>query len=184
MQKDVDILAVLEAVMDRNTHHYRQDFEADRVMIQKAAADPEPERRCLLWLSRPCGTECFYERNAYIRESYAHHAWTYHAGTSGPFAAYAIEITGVRDGRPVGSLYELDFRRHAARVKFQALPVRAVDLVFADGYAACCGYAEYDESIHALTARHGAVAQETLHPEDEDALDALLREDRAGRQAK
>ena len=184
MQEGVDILAVLEAAMDRNTHHYKQDFEADREIIQKAAASPEPERRLLLWLSRPCGTECFYERDAYIRERYAHHAWTYHAGTSGPFAAYAIEITGLRDGKPVGSLCPLDYRRHAAQVNLRALPAQAVSLAFSDGDAACCGYAEYRKNIHALAALHGAVTQMTLHPEDERALDAVLREARAERKGR
>ncbi len=184
MQEGADILAVLEAAMNRNTRHYKQDFEIDREIIRKAAVDPEPERRCLLWLSRPCGTECFFERDAYIRESYAHHAWVYHAGTEGTFAAYAVEITGLRDGKPVGNLYELDFRRHAARLKFQALPAQSVDLVFSDGYAACCGYAEYVKSIYGLAALHGEITRKSLHPEDEHALEAILRKARAERQAE
>lgn len=176
--KDADIFPVLEAAMERNTRHYQSDFQYDRELILQAAAHP---KQYLLWLSRPCGTECFYERDVYIKESYAHHAWVYHAEKRGPCIAYAVEITGLRDGRPVGNLYPLDLQRHAARIKREALSAQTVTLIFSDGAEVCCGYADRNQN---QIARRGEVVGELLHPEDEHTLDAILHNARADRQSK
>ena len=174
--KDADILPILEAAMERNTRHYQSDFQYDRELILGAAAHP---KQYLLWLSRPCGTECFYERDVYIRDSYAHHAWVYHAETRESCIAYAVEVTGLRDGRPMGNLYPLDLRRHAASVKREALPAQTVTLIFSDGAEVRCEYVGYNQT---LTAQHGAVVRELLHPEDEHTLDDILCKVRAERE--
>lgn len=178
----VDILKILEAAVERNTQHYKSDFETDRKLILEAAAQPEPEY--FLWLSRPCGTECFYERDAYIQESYAHHAWIYHAESRKSCIAYAIETLALRDGIPMGNVWPLDLRRHAAEVKSRALHAHMVNLLFDDGYKVCLEYSDYRQNIHHLIAQHGTITERNLLPEDEYALDFILRSVRAERQMK
>ena len=179
-----DILAALEPIMRSNTLHYQSDFDYDQRLILNTAADPEPESRYLLWLSRLCGTECFFERDVYIRENYAHHAWIYHAESSGPCIARAVEVLPLRNGRAMGNLYPLDLRRYAASIKSEAFSARTVSMTFADGFETCCGYENYRESAYSLIARHGAILRQVLHPEDEHALDAVLHRARAERRAK
>ena len=84
----------------------------------------------------------------------------------------------------MGNLYPLDLRRCAAHIAAEAFPARTVSLSFADGFEICCGYEDYRESAYNLTARHGAVTRQVLHPEDERVLDAVLYKTRAERQAK
>lgn len=179
-----DIIAALEPIMLSNTLHYQSDFDYDRELIQTAAGYPEGDIQYFLWMSRPCGTECFLERDVYIRDSYAHHAWIYHAESSGPCIAYAVEVLSLRDGKAMGNLYPLDLRRCAARIAAEAFPARTVSLSFADGFETCCGYEDYRESVYNLAARHGAVTRQVLHPEDERVLDAVLYKTRAERRAK
>ena len=53
-------------------HHPIDDME----MFMEAARHPTEENTHLLWLSRRCGTECFRERDVYLKESQASHTWT------------------------------------------------------------------------------------------------------------
>ena len=71
--ENVDIIASLGAVMELNTEHYKSDFRYDMEMFMEAAQHPTEENTHLLWLSRHCGTECFRERDAYLKESQANH---------------------------------------------------------------------------------------------------------------
>lgn len=128
MLKHVDILSTLEKVMEHNTRFYKSDFQFDRELILKAAAQPV---QYLLWLSRPCGTECFYERDVYLVGSYPHHSWLYHIESGESCVGYAVEVTGLRDGRPVGNLYKLDLRRHAAEVRREAISAQDEDSLVA-----------------------------------------------------
>lgn len=145
--ENVDIIASLGAVMELNTEHYKSDFSYDIKMFMEAARHPTEENTHLLWLSRRCGTECFRERDTYLKESQASHTWTFHATTGDSILAYAVEITGLRDGKVMGNLYELDYRQHAAKLGQQALPIQEVSLKFEDGTEGRYPYEQYNHGI-------------------------------------
>ena len=146
--EDVDIIASLGAVMELNTEHYKSDFRYDMEMFMEAARHPTEENPHLLWLSRRCGTECFRERDTYLKESQASHTWTFHATTGDSILAYAVEITGLRDGKVMGNLYELEYRQHAAKLGQQAFPIQEVSLKFEDGTETRCSYEQYNHGIY------------------------------------
>ncbi len=123
---------------------------------------------------RRCGTECFRERDVYLKESQASHTWAFHATTGTTFLAYAVEITGLRDGKVMGNLYELDYRQHAAKLGQQALPIQEVSLKFEDGTETRCSYEQYDHGIYGMVAEHGKVVSRHYEPESEDALRVCL----------
>lgn len=170
----VDILKTLKTVMLHNTKNYQTDFQYDRQMVLDAVKHFKSERWNFLWMSRPCGTECFYERDVYIRETYAHHAWLYHAENNEYCIAYAVEILASPNGVPLGNLYPLDLRQSAAGIRREALHAHTVRLAFADGYETCVSYPDYRQSIQLLIAGHGAVTDQVMEPEDGHALDAVL----------
>ena len=172
--EDVDIIASLGAVMELNTEHYKSDFRYDMEMFMEAARHPTEENTHLLWLSRRCGTECFRERDVYLKESQASHTWAFHATTGDSILAYAVEITGLRDGKVMGNLYELDYRQHAAKLGQQALPIQEVSLKFEDGTETRCSYEQYNHGIYGMVAEHGKVVSRHYEPESEDALRDLL----------
>ena len=155
--ENVDIIASLGAVMELNTEHYKSDFRYDMEMFMEAAQHPTEENTHLLWLSRHCGTECF-------------------------ILAYAMEITGLQDGKVMGNLYELDYRQHAAKLEQQALPVQEVSLKFEDGTEGRYPYEQYNHGIYGMVAEHGKVVSKHYEPENEDALRGLLTAARQSRQ--
>lgn len=136
MQKfeNVDILACLDAVMKQNTGFYQSDFEIDKEIIHKAAASPDREDRTLLWLSRPSGTHCFRERDVFLKDTRPYNTWKFHGEqTRDRILAYAVELTGIENGKIKGDLYELDYPQHYERVKAKALPADTNALIYEYG---------------------------------------------------
>ena len=50
-----------------------------------------------------------------------------------PYPAYAVELTGVQDGKITGNLYELDYEKHYERVKDNTVDAGTVTLVYEHG---------------------------------------------------
>jgi DNA-binding MurR/RpiR family transcriptional regulator len=80
---DVDILAELSKLVDAHVQHYKEDFEYDRRAIAQAAKAELPEDRTLIWFCRECGTHCFRESQAFIRDTREHTTLRFYAEQSG-----------------------------------------------------------------------------------------------------
>ena len=91
MQKEIDLLSFLSRVTEKNTKHYRSDFLYDSRKLQEAAQAAAPEERCFFWMSRPSGTWCVLEREAFIRGSSAHNIWTHYADEPEGIIAYRVK---------------------------------------------------------------------------------------------
>lgn len=181
--ENVDIIATLGAVMEMNTEHYKTDFKYDIDMFKEAARHPDGENTRLLWLSRQSGTECFKERDVYLIESQAHNSWPYYADRKGEgLRAYAVEITGLENGRVMGNLIELDYRLHAAEVKKDALHVATVNLKYADGTELHLPYKTWDGQRDNLYHQHGELKNIHRSPDYENDLRNTLNAARAERE--
>ena len=117
----IDLPDSLEKIMKKNTMSYQGDFAYDRKELEEAAAkaDTLPFReRTYLWMSRRCGTWCLKERRVYLKATAAYNIWTYYGGWRNErILAYAVEVTGLEDGKVTGNLYPLDYREHVELVK-------------------------------------------------------------------
>lgn len=180
--ENVDVIAALGAVMEINTEHYKSDFKYDIEMFQKAADYPDGDNNRLIWFSRQSGTECFRERSTFIKETSAYNTCQYYAGTKDTILAYAVEITGMEGGKPVGNLYELDYRRQAAQLEKAAQPPAAVTLFLADGTEKRLPYDEYQGSWTVLNDRYGKIDRVRFEVADEGGLQQLLKQARDDRQ--
>jgi hypothetical protein len=67
--EDVDVTASLEAIMKQNTAFYQSDFDIDKEIIKRAAESPNAGDKMLLWFSRPSGTCCIKERDAFLKDT-------------------------------------------------------------------------------------------------------------------
>jgi hypothetical protein len=181
--ENVDVIAALGAVVEINTEHYKSDFKYDIDMFKEAARHPDGENNRFLWLSRQSGTECFRERDVYLIESQAHNSWPYYADRRGEgLRAYAVEITGLENGRVMGTLHELDYRQHAAEVQKSALHVATVSAKYADGTELHLPYKDWDGQRERLYNRHGELKQLRREPENEGSLQAVLNTSRRKRE--
>lgn len=181
--ENVDVTAALGAVMEINTEHYKSDFQYDIEMFQRAATEPDGNNNHLIWFSRQSGTECFVERNTHIKDTSAYNTCQYYADTKDTILAYAVDITGMENGKPMGNLYELDYRKQAAQLKQAAHPPTEVTLFLADGTEKRLPYDEYKNSSGmSLTNRYGTIERLRFEVADERSLQQLLKQARNDRQ--
>lgn len=115
MQKfeNVNLVYVLRQIMNTNTDYYKNDFEYDIKTMSKAAVSNNPDKKRLLFMSRPKGTYCFRESEVFTKDTFAHNAWKFYGQqTDDKILAYAIEITDLKTDCVIGNLYELDYTKH------------------------------------------------------------------------
>ena len=177
--ENVDVLASLEAILKQNTGFYQSDFDIDRQIIAEKAASPNKEDKTLLWLSRPSGTYCFRERDVFIKDTAPNNTWRfYKEQTRDPILAYAVELTGVRDGKIKGNLYELDYEKHYERVKDNTVDAGTVTLVYEQGTREQPAERPFDGYPD---PQLGKFERFEIQPKDPEALQSLLREEKQSR---
>ena len=76
--ENVDVLASLHAILKQNTGFYQSDFDIDREIIARAAANASKEDKTLLWFCRPSGTHCFRERDVFLKDTAPHNTWRFY----------------------------------------------------------------------------------------------------------
>lgn len=177
--ENVDIVASLEAIMKQNTGFYQSDFEIDKEIIQKAAASSNREDKTLLWLSRPSGTHCFRERDVFLKDTAPHNTWRFHKEqTRDRILAYAVELTGIENGKIKGNLYELDYPQHYERVKAKELPADKNILIYEYGRVEKPAKQWFNGNDH---PQYGKFERFEAQPGDPEALRDILQEEKRSR---
>lgn len=133
--KKVGIEYVLDRVLNDNTVSHQSDFDIDKRILINAMESDRQEDKHLLWLSRKHGTHCLNEREVFLKDTPAHNTWIHWAemAKDETFKAFAIYITGSVDGRPNGTVYELDYFKHAEMVKQKSMITDTKVMVFENG---------------------------------------------------
>ena len=178
--ENVDLFASLEAIMKQNTGFYQSDLDIDKEIIAKAAASPHREDKTLLWFCRPSGTHCFRERDVFLKDTAPHNTWRFYMEqTSDRVLAYAIELTGKERGKIKGNLYELDYAKHYERVKEKELPADTVKLIYERGEREIPAGRFFNGNPD---PQLGKFERFEALPNDPDALQSLLQEERRSRE--
>ena len=178
MQKfeNMDLIAALEAIMHQNTAYYQSDFAYDIKMLREAARSDQPEDKLLLWLSRPSGTFCFRERDVLLKDTQAYNTWKFCGEqTHDRILAYAVELTGIVNGKIKGNLYELDYPQHFRHVKEQALPADNYTLLYEHGERVQPAGMYFDGNPD---PQLGKFERFEAQPNDPEALHFLMREEK------
>ncbi len=130
-------MEVLRPIMETNTKHFQCDFQWDIKILTNAGVGAEHsalEERTFLWMSRPCGTWCLRENRAFLRGSREYETWRFYGEqTRDKIFAYVVEVSGVREGKVIGNLYELDYQKHFRHVKEKAVPAGQEKLIYERG---------------------------------------------------
>ncbi len=181
MEKKIDIIPFLEGIVEENTHSYQSDFAYDKERLQAAMLEPSQENRTFLWMSRPCGTYCFLERETFIKETPAHITWTHndYIAEAGNIKAYRVIVApGYSGAFVLGTVKPLNYGEQVQRVMRNAVHVQLVRLVFEDGFSSDFPYEQYSRQYRGLIATHGKI--ETIHykPENETELRGILQAER------
>ena len=177
--ENVDVTASLEAIMKQNTAFYQSDFDIDKEIIKRAAESPNAGDKMLLWFSRPSGTCCIKERDAFLKDTREHNTWKFYGEqTRDRVLAYAVELTGIQDGKIKGNLYELDYQQHYKHVTEQALPADNYMLIYEHGEREQPAARPFDASPN---PQLGKFERFEVQPKDPEALQSLLREEKESR---
>jgi hypothetical protein len=192
--ENVDVVAMLGAVVELNTAHYKSDFKYDIAMFKEAAQHPDGENNRFLWLSRPSGTYCFPERDVYVKDTAAFNYWNGSAtilGKDTPFdrvivndrvMTYAVEVTGAEHGRIMGNVHEINYPEHIRQLNRVALPKDTIAAKFADGTEVRLPHAEYDRQRERLCHQQGEVKEYRADPRSPDALRIVVSQERQQRE--
>ena len=179
MEKKIDIIPFLAGIVEENTQHYQSDFAYDEKRLQAAMLEISQEDRTFLWMSRPCGTLCVPEREAFIKESTAHIAWTHYDYDAEHIKAYRVIVEPGREGAFVlGQVKPLRYGEQVERVKQNAIHAEMVELTFADGTELELPYAAYSGHFHSLINDHGRIERIHYKPGNKLELDCVLQKER------
>ena len=178
--ENVDVIASLEAIMKQNTAFYQSDFEIDKRILREAASRPAAEEKRLLWFSRPSGTCCFRERDVFLKDTRQHNTWRFYGEqTRDKILAYAVELTGKENGIIKGNLYELDYPQHFREVVEKSLPADNYTLLYEHGERVQPAGMYFDGNPD---PQLGKFERFEALPNDPDALQSLLQEERRSRE--
>ena len=178
--ENVDVIASLEAIMKQNTAFYQSDFDIDKQILRKAAVSLIPEDKRLLWFSRPSGTCCFRERDVFLKDTRQHNTWRFYGEqTRDTILAYAVELTGTEQEKIKGNLYELDYLQHFREVIEKSIPADNYTLIYEHGEREIpAGQFFNGNPDYEL----GKFERFEAVPNDPDALQSLLQEERRSRE--
>lgn len=179
---DVDILAELSKLVDAHVQHYKEDFEYDRRAITQAAKAELPEDRTLIWFCRDCGTHCFRESQAFVRDTREHTTLRFYAEQSGEdITARIVVPKSVKGKKVMGDVYEVNFRDLAYKVSQDSIDPAMTRMTFADGFETEVPFNKSLRQAELLTEEHGKIAAIHVIPTDKERLAELLAQQKQRR---
>ena len=173
MEKEIELLPFLERVMKRTTKHYQEDFHSDFARLQRAAKDPEDEH-IFYWMARPCGTWIVTERDAFLKGSFGHAAWTHYADMAAGIRAYRVTVTGRNDDMPLGTVRKLDYPEQVKRVMANALHAERIEFTYPSGERRGIAIEKYRQEREWLFYKYGMPCHTLYCPHDENELQCVL----------
>lgn len=180
---DVDILAELSKLVDAHVRHYKEDFEYDRRTIIQAAKAELPEDRTLIWFCRECGTHCFRESQAFIRDTREHTTLRFYAEQSGEDITARVVIPKQLKGKKVmGDVFEVIFKDLAFKVAQDSIAPAMTRMTFADGFEQEVPFHKSLRQAELLVEEHGKITAIHVIPTDKEALADLLAQQKHRRE--
>lgn len=174
MENPIDVLDFLARVVEENTLRYRSDFQYDAKMLARAAQDPDMKDRVFYWMSRPNGTWCVKEREAFLRGSGAHSIWTFYADQPENIRAYRITVTGANGNKVMGRIVPLDYKTQVRRVQELAIRATAITLQYESGHTITVPYDGQQTTLPTTRPGHGGIRTASYEPESEAELARII----------
>jgi len=135
--ENVDLREALGDIARNNTAwHLDNDLGVSIGQMERAAKMDDSTEANLIWISYPAGIDCYSERGVFQKDTRGFNGVQYHAkgAKHERKLAYAVEVTGIQEGKLMGSLFEIDLQAYGAFVRENAIPSHAMRLFFTDAY--------------------------------------------------
>lgn len=177
MGEPIKLIPFPDRVVERNTQYHREDFQLDAQKLRDAVSRYLMDERTFYFMSRPSGTWCVLERDAFLRESDGYKIWTHYADMPDGIEAYRITITGNHKGTPLGTVVKLNYREQVRRVMEKALPVQGVELTFISREKITIPLEKYIADREHIFFEYGATRNLRYLPESEAALTRIIMDE-------
>lgn len=177
MEKTIDILEHLSKIVQENTQHYQSDFTYDQETLRQAAQAYDADNRTFYWMSRPNGTWCVKEREVFIKGSGAHSIWTQYVSEleqSSAIKAYRIVVTGLENGKVMGTIRGMNYKEQVQRVLANSVPATAITLIYESGLVDTVSLDKYPRSIPTVRPKDGAIKDVRYEVADNMELDRII----------
>ena len=174
---NVDVIACLEQILNKNTVFFQNDFTYDKERIAECAASNNPDDKKMVWMSRFSGTWCFRERDVFLKDTSAHNTILYYENISSQYVlTYAVELIGIEEGVIKGNIYTLDYPKYCKKVHKKEMKTEIITYVFENG--------EIDDIATKFTqsfiAKHSGMGEFRFYresPKDLNALQLLIKQE-------
>jgi len=171
--ENVDVIDTLRKIMLHNTRYYQTDFDYDvREMI--GAAESNTANRSFLWMSRDSGTWSFPEREVYIKNTRPYNSWQFYRSDKS-VKAFLIELGKYENKKVMGTVYEINYIKHADQVKQSALQPQSVELAFKKPAAVrVYDFEDYDTNWYSIHCQYGDIFSRRYLVENEYVLQNII----------
>lgn len=180
---NVDLREALHDIAKNNTvFHLEGDLGYSFGFMERAARMDDPAEKRILWVSYPSGVDCYSERQAFQKDTRDYNGIQFHGKDMrrDRKLAYAVEVTGLEDGKLTGNLFQIDLGRYADTVRQSALASQTKRLYLQNGEQITMPKAEYDDRYPLDLPKWSYDRNE---PDDPAALQGLMDKARAEREA-
>lgn len=133
--ENVDLREALREIAGLNTYfHLENDLGISIEQMERAAKINDYNDKTLIWVSYPAGIDCYAEREVFQKDTRGYNGVLYHGGGAENElkCAYAVDVSGIRDGRVRGSLYEIDIKNYADNVRINAVATNSIRIYVND----------------------------------------------------
>lgn len=173
-QTPIDITEFLSQVVKEHVKECPFDLEYDLAALTNAAAEPHEQDRTFYWMGLQCGTRLVKERNVFLMGSTSYQIWLHYASAASTVRAYRVTVTGMEDGKIMGTVCPIQYAAQVKRVYESAQPIATVKLLFPDGYEAELPYQGWADHKQALQETHGNYQHILFQPASEAELAQVL----------
>lgn len=182
--ENIDILHALRCIMEQHTTHYQSDFQYDENTIRKNVLSDDKHDKTLFWISRPCGTNCHKEWEAFQKDSWAYGVIRYYAEQEWERKlSYVVELTGIEKGIVFGNLYPVDYMEYWMDVQRHALCPDLVEVTFKNEKTAVFPRSEIEENRVWILYHYGPIKLERPVFSDAVPLERLLEARKTSRKS-
>jgi len=205
--QNVDVLAACEQILWRNHAFCLENLDTLQETMEQAAASERKEDKNLLWLSHTYGSSCFRERDIFLKNTTACQSFLAYDVKQDRVLAYLIEVIGVQDEVLRGNFYKMDYTGLSRHLLETALPAGILRLSYEHGFrdipeSEWCGDSTvqkiwyYGFQFHNIPKSQwlqicctgaddpvlGKLLGYEFQPQDEEALQQILRQEQERRQ--
>lgn len=174
-QAPIDITEFLSQVVKAHVKEYPLDLEYDLAALTNAATEPHEQDRTYYWMGLQCGTRLVKERNVFLMGSTPYKVWLHYASSASTVRAYRVTVTGMEDGKIMGTVCPIQYAAQVKRVYESARPIATVKLTFPDGYETELPYQGWADHKEELKDAHGNYHHILFQPASEAELVQILQ---------